>query len=116
ARRLGVPPITRRAWHGRCASSATRATLQRVVSVAPRSKVPMPPRRPPVPAALIHRPVGPRCHGGASSLLRLASAVLPQRAVAARASGWRELVDDGAASVEHIVRRPLIEPGATIWY
>jgi hypothetical protein len=74
----------------------------------------MPPRRSPLPAALIHRPVGPRCHGGASSLLRLASAVLPQRAVAARASGWREF-DDGAASVEHIVRRPLCAPGATLW-
>ena len=50
------------------------------------------------------RPAGPRCHGGASSLLRLGFAMLPQRTVAARASGWREL--DEPASVEHIVGLP----------
>jgi len=74
----------------------------------------MSPRRSPLSAAAVRRPVGPRCHGGASSLLRLASAALPQRAVAARASGWREL-DDADASVEHVVRRPLCAPGATLW-
>jgi hypothetical protein len=52
----------------------------------------------------IRRPAGPRCHGGVSSLLRLGLPVLPQRAVAARASGWREL--DELASVEHIVGLP----------
>jgi hypothetical protein len=74
----------------------------------------MSPRRPFVSAATGRRPVGPRCHGGASSLLRLASAALPQRAVAVRASAWREL-DDPGAGVEHVVRRPLCAPGATLW-
>jgi len=60
------------------------------------------------------RPAGPRCHGGASSLLRLGIAAVPQRAVEARASGWREL-DGTGASVEHVVRRPLCAPGATLW-
>ena len=54
-----------------------------------------------------------RCHGGASSLLRLSAATLPRHAVAARAGGWREL--DDAAAVEHVVRRPLCAPGATLW-
>ena len=61
----------------------------------------------------MRRPSGPRCHGGASSLLRLSAATLPRHAVAARASGWREL--DDAAAVEHVVRRPLCAPGATLW-
>jgi hypothetical protein len=56
---------------------------------------------------------GPRCHGGASSLLRLSAVALPRPAVVARASGWREL--DDQASVEHVVRRPLCAPGATLW-
>jgi hypothetical protein len=73
----------------------------------------MSPRRPFVSVATGRRPAGPRCHGGASSLLRLASATLPQRAVAARTSAWRELDDD--AGVEHVVRRPLCAPGATLW-
>jgi hypothetical protein len=64
-------------------------------------------------SAPLRRPAGPRCHGGASSLLRLAAAALPRHAVAARASGWREL--DDAAAVEHVVRRPLCAPGATLW-
>jgi hypothetical protein len=74
----------------------------------------MPPRRSFVSTATGRRPAGPRCHGGASSLLRLACAALPQRAVEARAIGWREL-DDAGAGVEHVVRRPLCAPGATLW-
>jgi hypothetical protein len=81
-----------------------RVTLQRDVSVAHRLEGPhvAPP------------PVRFCRHGGASSLLRLASAALPQRAVAVRASAWREL-DDAGAGVEHVVRRPLCAPGATLW-
>ncbi|HEY2189257.1 MAG TPA: hypothetical protein VGH48_11905 [Caldimonas sp.] len=65
-------------------------------------------------SAPTRRALAPRCHGGASSLLRLACAALPQRAVEARASGWRQL-DDAGAGVEHVVRRPLCAPGATLW-
>jgi len=61
-------------------------------------------------AALV---TAPRCHGGASSLLRLSAAALPRHAVAARTSAWREL--DDVAAVEHVVRRPLCAPGATLW-
>jgi hypothetical protein len=82
---------------------------------APRhiESLPMSPRRS-FHSAPTRRSLAPRCHGGASSLLRLASATLPQRAVEARASGWREL-DDTSAGVEHVVRRPLCAPGATLW-
>ena len=59
------------------------------------------------------RPAGPRCHGGASSLLRLGAATAGR--VPALASGWRELDDDAGASVEHVVRRPLCAPGAVFW-
>ena len=69
--------------------------------------------RPVLVAASPRRTVGPRCHGGVSSLLRLSAAALPRHAVIARASGWRELDDE--ASVEHVVRRPLCAPGATLW-
>jgi hypothetical protein len=62
-------------------------------------------RRPATDRFSLRRPCGPRCHGGASSLLRLGLPALPQRAVTARASGWREL-DDELASVEHIVGLP----------
>jgi hypothetical protein len=62
-------------------------------------------RRSPVHRLSLRRPCGPRCHGGASSLLRLGFAALPQRAVAARASGWREL-DDELGSIEHVVGLP----------
>jgi hypothetical protein len=74
----------------------------------------MSPRRPFAPAAFPRRPAGPRCHGGASSLLRLGLAALPQRAIATRATGWREL-DGAGAGVEHVVRRPLCAPGAVLW-
>ncbi|MBV9891929.1 MAG: hypothetical protein JO090_13720 [Rhizobacter sp.] len=33
-----MAPITRKAWHGRCAAAGTRATLQRLVSDAPPLK------------------------------------------------------------------------------
>jgi len=72
-------------------------------------------RRPSVSAVSLRRPAGPRCHGGASSLLRLGSAAVGPRAVPALASGWRELDDDAGASVEHVVRRPLCAPGAVLW-
>jgi hypothetical protein len=69
--------------------------------------------RPVLVSAAHRRTAGPRCHGGASSLLRLSAAALPRHAVAARTNGWRELDDE--ASVEHVVRRPLCAPGATLW-
>jgi hypothetical protein len=53
------------------------------------------------------RPAGPRCHGGASSLLRLGFSALPQRVATARASGWSELADPAADRVEHIIGMPL---------
>lgn len=53
------------------------------------------------------RPAGPRCHGGASSLLRLGLASLPQRVDAARASGWCEAADSAGTSVEHVVGLPM---------
>lgn len=53
------------------------------------------------------RPAGPRCHGGASSLLRLGVGTLPQRVAAARAGGWCELADSADAGVEHVVGLPV---------
>jgi hypothetical protein len=53
------------------------------------------------------RPAGPRCHGGASSLLRLGFGAVPQRVAAARASGWCELADSAGADVEHVVGLPV---------
>jgi hypothetical protein len=53
------------------------------------------------------RPAGPRCHGGASSLLRLGYGTQPQRVAAARASGWSELGDAAQGTVEHVVGWPL---------
>jgi hypothetical protein len=53
------------------------------------------------------RPAGPRCHGGASSLLRLGFSALPQRIATARASGWSELADPASGRVEHVIGMPL---------
>jgi hypothetical protein len=58
-------------------------------------------------SAPLRRPTGPRCHGGASSLLRLGFAAVPQRVAAARASGWREPANSFAADVEHVVGLPV---------
>ncbi len=58
-------------------------------------------------AAPLRRPAGPRCHGGASSLLRLGFGALPQRVAAARASGWCELGDPAGTGVEHVIGLPL---------
>ena len=52
-------------------------------------------------------PVVPRCHGGASSLLRLGFGAVPQRVATARASGWCELADSTGADVEHVVGLPV---------
>ena len=53
------------------------------------------------------RPVGPRCHGGASSLLRLSLGAAPQRAASSRVSGWVEISDSyDSAQVEHVVGWP----------
>ena len=51
------------------------------------------------------RPRGPRCHGGASSLLRLGPGALPQRAEADRLSGWlgRPAASNG---IEHVLGLP----------
>jgi hypothetical protein len=69
--------------------------------------------RPVLVSATLRRTAAPRCHGGASSLLRLSAATLPRHAVTARTSTWREV--DDVADVEHVVRRPLCAPGATLW-
>ena len=62
------------------------------------------------------RPSGPRCHGGASSLLRVGLVAPAQRGgTPSRPTVWRELDEGAAASVEHVVRRPLCAPGATLW-
>ena len=53
------------------------------------------------------RPAGPRCHGGASSLLRLGFGALPQRVAAARPSGWSERADSVDDVVEHVVGLPV---------
>ncbi|HSC62353.1 MAG TPA: hypothetical protein VLD35_01870 [Caldimonas sp.] len=58
-------------------------------------------------SAPMRRPAGPRCHGGASSLLRLGFGALPQRVAAARPSGWSELGHSDAAEVEHVVGLPV---------
>jgi hypothetical protein len=53
------------------------------------------------------RPLGPRCHGGASSLLRLGFGAAPQRTVSSRLSGWMEISDSfDATLVEHVVGWP----------
>ena len=76
----------------------------------------MSPSRPPASAISSRRPSGPRCHGGASSLLRVGlAAPAPRGATPARPTVWRELDDGAEASVEHVVRRPLCAPGATLW-
>lgn len=64
-------------------------------------------RRSPLSSAPLRRPVGPRCHGGASSLLRLGFGALPQRVAAARAGGWCETDDSAGASIEHVIGLPL---------
>jgi hypothetical protein len=64
-------------------------------------------RRPSLASAPLRRPAGPRCHGGASSLLRLGFGAVPQRIAAVRASGWCELDDATPARVEHVVGLPL---------
>ncbi len=59
------------------------------------------------PASSPRRPLGPRCHGGASSLLRLGFGAGPQRAASSRVSGWMEISDSfDAAQVEHVVGWP----------
>jgi len=58
-------------------------------------------------SAPMRRPASPRCHGGASSLLRLGFGALPQRVAATRASGWSEVTDSRSADVEHVVGLPI---------
>ncbi|MEP7139744.1 MAG: hypothetical protein ABI745_08970 [Caldimonas sp.] len=61
-------------------------------------------RRPFPPAPSPRRPLGPRCHGGASSLLRLGFGAVPQRAASTRVSSWMEISESfDAAQVEHVV-------------
>jgi hypothetical protein len=65
-------------------------------------------RRMLVPASSPRRPLGPRCHGGASSLLRLGFGAAPQRPMRTRVSGWMDLGDaPDAARVEHVVGWPV---------
>ncbi|MEP7139969.1 MAG: hypothetical protein ABI745_10105 [Caldimonas sp.] len=64
-------------------------------------------RRPFSVAPSPRRPLGPRCHGGASSLLRLGFGAVPQRAASSRVSGWMEISESfDAARVEHVVGSP----------
>jgi hypothetical protein len=57
-------------------------------------------------ATTLRRPCGPRCHGGASSLLRPGFGVTAPRAASAP-NGWRERADAGDAEVvEHVVGWP----------
>jgi hypothetical protein len=74
------------------------ATKARAMSSSRRSSLASSPLR---------RPAGPRCHGGASSLLRLGFGGMPQRVAAARASGWCELADPAGSGVEHVIGLPL---------
>ena len=64
-------------------------------------------RRPSHTRSHLRRPTGPRCHGGASSLLRLGYGTQPQRVAQARASGWSELGDAAEGAVEHVIGWPL---------
>ena len=64
-------------------------------------------RRSPAFSAPLRRPAGPRCHGGASSLLRLGFGATPQRVAATRTSGWCEPADAAGAEVEHVVGLPV---------
>jgi hypothetical protein len=67
-------------------------------------------------SAPLRRPAGPRCHGGASSLLRLGFGAVPQRIATARASGWCETSHSGSAGIEHIVGMPrCAERPAPLW-
>jgi len=52
------------------------------------------------------RPCGPRCHGGASSLLRPGSGMAAQRATSAPGGRRERLESDDVAVVEHIVGWP----------
>ena len=64
-------------------------------------------RRPYPLASSSRRPLGPRCHGGASSLLRLGFGATAQRAVSPRVSGWMEISDSfDDTLVEHVVGWP----------
>jgi hypothetical protein len=64
-------------------------------------------RRPFPSASSSRRPLGPRCHGGASSLLRLGFGTAPPRAASARVSGSMEISESfDAESVEHVVGWP----------
>jgi len=67
-------------------------------------------RRSPLFSTPLRRPAGPRCHGGASSLLRLGFGAQPSRVASARASGWCELADPSGAGVEHVVGMPSRAP------
>jgi len=67
-------------------------------------------RRSPLLSAPLRRPAGPRCHGGASSLLRLGFGAAASRVATPRAGAWCELADPSGASVEHVVGMPSRAP------
>jgi len=67
-------------------------------------------RRSPLHSAPPRRPAGPRCHGGASSLLRLGFGAAPPRVAAARAGAWCGLADPSGAGVEHVIGMPSRAP------
>jgi len=69
-----------------------------------------PSRRSPLFSVPRRRPAGPRCHGGASSLLRLGFGATPPRVAAARAGGWCELADPSGAGDEHVIGMPSRAP------
>ena len=58
------------------------------------------------PRSFAHRPVAPRCRGGASSLLRLSSAAASRWPSAATLSDWAALVGDAGDSVP----APMVAP------
>jgi hypothetical protein len=63
-------------------------------------------RRPPARAATLRRPSGPRCHGGASSLLRPGFGATAQRVASTPAQRRERAESDADALVAHVVGWP----------
>jgi len=64
-------------------------------------------RRLPLLSPTPRRPLGPRCHGGASSLLRLGFGVAAQRSSSSRPA-WRDVSSDAdETAIEHVVGWPV---------
>jgi hypothetical protein len=63
-------------------------------------------RRPLARATTLRRPSGPRCHGGASSLLRPGFSATAPRAASAPGQRRERAESDANAIVEHVVGWP----------